>query len=285
MFKNYKLITQLIIISLFFLTSCYSKFIQKAYLTNPPNVCLFDSAHAASLKFTGNLRYIENQASYAFTDNWGLASNLFLGSRLQNGGDLGLVFYEKFNDKHYFEILTGYGYFNSYSSFYNNIGFSWLMPGGWETFYGQRINCIYHKAFTQPSYFFSNKNNDYGLTVRVSLPYFTKYDCTYHLTPYSGHYHPKPLEYSKVQFDNKWGYTIEPLLTLRVREKKNNKFFQFGMCLSDKMTSTSIKENVGYDGVQVPFIEYTSEQSFPLHANFFFNVGIEFNKGKRKSKN
>jgi len=280
MVKIQKYLLQLLIVLLFFITSCYSKLIQKAYLTNPPNICLFDSAQATSLKFTGNLRYIENQASYSFSDNWGVATNLFLGYRLQYGGDLGLVFYEKFNNKHYFEISNGYGYFKSYSIIKNRIGSMYGMAGG--NFYGHHIDCIYHKVFSQPSYFFSKKNIDYGLTLRFSLPYFTNYDCTYDLSPYAGSYWLKPVEYSKVQFKNKWGYTIEPVLTLRVKEKKSNKFFQFGMCFSDKMMSTSIKNNQGYDDWRGPFIEYTSLQTFPLHANFFFNVGIEFNKGKLK---
>lgn len=265
-----------------FLTSCYSKLVQKAYITNPPNVSLFDTSKVVKMKIAANLRYIENQMSFPLSDKWGIASDVLFGLCGQYGGDVGLVYYKRIKDKSYFEISSGYGYFNAHS-FVNHIGSLGIMPGG--DYYSQHIESKYHKIFFQPSYFLYKNNKDFGLTIRMSLSYFTKYNCSYSITPYSGEYNWAPTEYAEAKFKNKLGFTIEPMLSYRFKRKNSYRYLQIGMCFSEKFHSLDSLERGDQVGGGIgPYIHYENYQSFPLHANFFINYGIEFNIGKRRKE-
>ena len=270
-------------------TSCYSLLTQKAYLTNTPNVSFFDSSEVTKMKFVGNLRFLENQVSYPLSDKLGIASDLLFGFHTQYGGDLGLVYYKRLGSKHYFEISSGYGYFNAQSSITDPIGSLGGIPGG--NYYTQDINSIYHKLFTQPSFFITNKRTDYGLTLRVSLPYFTTYNCTYAMTHYSGEYSYAPSDYAAANFKNKLGLTIEPMFTIRFKRKKTDHLLQWGMCFSvitiHSTDSIPYSSNNNWNPGGVIFSNgyyYYKNQPFPFHANFFINYAIEFGIGKRKKR-
>lgn len=259
-----------------FLTSCLKELMQKAYITNPPNICFFDSTKTTKIKFAGNLKYLENQLSYRLSDKWGISSNLLVGSRKQYGGDLGLVFYKNIKNKNYFELATGYGYFNSQFHMKHSINQSLIFFG---PYYYQNINSTYHKLFLQPNYFISNNKNNLGFTLRFSASYFSNYNCTYVVSTYNGEYNNPPSEYSTSKFKNKIGFTFEPMFTIRFKNKKTKPYIQFGMCLATNIISTvdSLKKsNYDYYGPG-PYIHYKSIQAFPLSAYFFINYCIEFN--------
>ena len=273
------------ILSIFLFSSCFRGLIQKAYVTNPPNVCLFDSAKSTEVKMTGNFRYIENQLSYALTNKWGLQSNLFLGYRQQKGLDLGFVYYKKISDWGYFECATGYGYFNTNSNIDEGLLFGGAVLGGYGTYYSQNINCSYHKLYIQPSFFLVDEDGQVGLTLRASFPYFTKYNCSYDLRDYDG---ATPelgsTAYGSANIKNKFGFILEPMITIRFNGKRKNKsfFVQLGGCISDN-TITKLDGYVkdGYQPNSIRKYTYaTINQQFPLHANFFTNYGLEYRFGK-----
>ena len=270
-----------IILSTFLFSSCFRGMIQKAYITNPPNVCLFDSAKSKSMKFGGNLRYIENQLSFGLTDKLGLASNLLVGFKGQYGGDLGLVYYKNLKNNGYFEFAAGYGYFNV-SSAVSGVSTDIFNIGPYGTFYKHYINSSYHKLYLQPSIFSRNKETDIGFTLRISLPYFTNYDCSYDVTQYDGEFPSfSPEEYGNAYFKNKFGLTFEPMVTLRFNKNRIPIYIQFGGCISDNniYKLDAYEYNVSTNNPR----KYTynkTQQQFPLHANFFINWGIDFNIGK-----
>lgn len=265
------------IIVICFFGSCTVGLIQKGYITNPPNICLFDSAQDLNMKLTGNTRFLEHQGSYAFTKHWGIASNLFLGNRLQYGGDLGAVYYNRINKRNYFECSAGYGYFNASSTIDETRIF-------FNKYYNQKITSIYHKLYLQPSYFFTFKKNDLGLTARLSLPFFTSYHGVFSYDPYCGEYNYPAIKYADGGFKNKLGLTIEPVITFRHRWKRVKFYMQFGLCFSkniiNRIDSVHWSDIDRYDGSQYP--NYKNQQ--PLHANYFLNYGIEVSLNCRRKR-
>lgn len=272
--KHFTIIVFLAFICL--LTSCLNNLMQKAYITNPPNICFFDTVKTAKIKFVGNFSYIENQFSFNLSKKFGISSNLLLGTRKQYGGDIGLIYYKRFLTNKYFENSIGYGYFNSSNHFKGSVNESLIL---WGPYYYQNINCAYHKLFFQPSFFITNNKNDIGFTFRVSLPYYKNYYSAYSISPYQGEEKHNPLEYSTLRLNNKLGLTFEPIITIRFKNKNLKPYLQFGMCFSaENVYSNDSLKNVS-NGPQ--YIHYSGMQAFPLHAYFFINYCIEFSLKKK----
>ncbi len=251
---------------------------QKAYVTNPPNISLFDTAKETNVKLMGNLRYLESQYSHSFTNHSGLAINALVGFQGQYGADAGWVFYKSKKDRMYFETVAGYGYFNAHSIIDNPRGSLFLLPGG--DFYCQNIESKYHKLFIQPSFFFGDSQNMYGITLRYTWSLFTDYRCKYYLKPYSAEYNSPPTEYVTALFTNKFGYTVEPVITYRKKINRRYLYFQFGICFSGSSISHDTLSNKPYQSPK-PYSYYSYSTDFPLHAVFNINCGMEFGLKKK----
>lgn len=271
------------ILSIILFSSCSKGLIQKAYITNPPNVCLFDTIYDRKLKFAYNYSFLENQMSYAITNKIGIATNLLGGFMGQYGGDLGLVYYKKLKYHRYFEINTGYGYFNSKSS--ASVSLDFLNYGAYGTSYYQNLNCNYHKLYFQPSIFNNFGRIDLGLTLRMSYPFYTKYNSHYDVSEYDGHWpNLDPLEYGDAKLKNVIGFIFEPMMTFRLKGKQNNIVFHFGSCLSPNVLYKldAYKKN-GYLPNSTRLYTYRKvHQQFPLHANFFIIACWEINLAYKK---
>lgn len=270
----------LLIISTILFSSCFTELVQKAYITNPPNVCLFDSARDLKVRYAANLRYIENQSSFAINDRSGIATSLLIGVPSKIGIELGYVYYKKLNHFSYFELNSGYGYFDTESKVGSDAFPTYSMKKD-NFIYFHDIKSEYHKLYVQPSYFLLTRYFDIGLTSRVSLPYFTDYNCQYSLSVVNKHEsgHENYFTFYK-HFKNKVGFTIEPMLMFRFKGKHQrvSTYLQIGACyapMSVKADSVYVNPDAINDG-------YSDKQPFPLHANFFINYGLEIKIGKIK---
>lgn len=258
--------------------SC-SPLIQKAYFANPPNVNCFQSEKEKNLKLSQGLNHFEIQSNIAFNKNIGLSTGLYGGFRGQYGAEIAGIFYNKFNDKNYFETQVGYGYFNNKSK-----------VAGQETFFVMpmhNINTTYHKIFIQPTYFITTKRINFGIAIKLNAVYYDKYHYYYKkLTDVSDADHTfKTYISSTADYRNKWNIVYEPVITVQFRDI----YIQFsGIFSNNNFYSTKYEEvyrlheyNDTWEYLLVSKKEVGLTR-LPQHVHLLFTVGHKFTYKKKK---
>jgi hypothetical protein len=253
--------------------SACSPIVQRGYVASSLNMNHFDRDNEKNLKISLFANHYELQSNFALTKKFGLSAGINGSFRGQLGGELGGIYYKKFNDKNYFEIQYGYGYFNNKTKIHMAMS---LFAGEHGTWYHSNSDVSYHKIFLQPTYFISTEKVDVGFALKISGNYYDRFY----------YYSRKTIQddvdenfYHTTDFRYKWNLLFEPAVRLHF----NKKFFiQLSGIFSNHMLSSPTYHSVtGHQGGTM-FLDQTGTVKSPDHVNFVFTMGYEIKFGKKK---
>jgi len=261
-----------LIISVLTLSSC-SVFFQRGYVATSPNVNCFETEKEKNFKLSAFINHFEGQTNLAFSKHFGLSAAVNGGFRGQIGADIAGIYYNKFNDKNYFEVQCGYGYYNNYEKIHS---MAWsLFAGERGTYFSNNSATRYHKIFVQPSYFLTWDKVNLGFALKLSANYFDKYHYYSCVTKQDYEYDDY---YYTADFRYKWGLVIEPAIKL---ELKRILFFQLsGIFSSNVQSFQAYHDYTSHEGHLINrYNDYMVKS--PQHISFVFTIGHEFKFGKK----
>ncbi len=218
--------------------------------------------------------HYEVQSNFVLVKNFGLSAGFNGGFKGQLGGELAGIYYKQFNEKNYFEVQYGYGFF------YNKTRIPYMawsfLAGERGTWYSSNSDTRYHKIFVQPTYIITKKKVNFGFAVKISANYFDKY---YYYRCKTEQDYTYLDHYSNVDFRYKWGFVFEPAFRIQFKDKL---FLQLSGVLSNNIHKYPAYWS--YTGHEGGIID-EGQNGFvhtPQHINFLFTIGYEIKFGKKK---
>lgn len=260
------------IIIVTFLFACNPRYIQKGYVINSPNVNCFQTDKERNVKLSAGFHQIELQSNFALCKQFGLASTLFAGGGApwQYGGEFAGIFFKDISDHFHYEIQSGFGYFKIRSDIDRQLNY---LPGLYKRWYRQEVNTNYNKSFIQPSFFYITNWCKIGLSVKINAVYFRNYTFHYEKeTEDSQGVGYNYIEYSDTQFNNKFAYIIEPVLTLKFEPVF---FIQATKAYCNSIYDSDIYSNWGIN-------QPIGTMKHPQISDFVLTFGIELTIGNKK---
>ncbi len=226
--------------------SCNPYIVQKAYFVEPPVNATFDSIHQTRVKFTGYFfNHTDLQIMHSFSEHHGvfatgligyqgwLSNNGYSGYRdkgvpnLTGGFSGGYIWYSQ-RPKSYMECLAGYGFQINNARVYEK----WISPfsllGG--PYFSHDVHSAFHRFSVQPG-IFSNRQKQWGFSLRAELVYCPYYYYNYEVAFYDPEHDDYPLssDYSdRVTFYDKWFSVLTPVFTYQNRRGKTPFGFYIG---------------------------------------------------------
>src|ERR1035437_7601040 len=152
------------------LSSC-SVTIQKAYVGTSPNMNCFEREKEKNVKLSLFINHYEIQSNFVLSKSFGLYAG-FNGCYTNTfGGEIAGIYYRNFNDRNYFEIQGGYGYYTGQLDIeHMPWNFGALIEYGEH--FSQKSNALYHKIFLQPAFFYKSEKVNWGFALKISANYF-----------------------------------------------------------------------------------------------------------------
>jgi hypothetical protein len=251
------------------LSSC-SATIQKAYVGTSPNLNCFEREKEKNLKLSLFVNHYEIQSNYVLSKSFGLYVG-FNGCYTKIfGGEVAGIYYRNFNDKIYFEVQGGYGYFSDRSNIEN---MPWDMGALIEygKHFSQNSNTSYHKIYIQPAFFYKLEKVNWGFALKISANYFNKYHYDYRLLDDSNGDYNATLTFSNSDFRYKWGLAFEPAVRVQFNSKL---FLQLSAVFTSNIENTPVYYgHYSYD--HMTNTQVSGQVSDPQHIYFVATIGYE----------
>jgi hypothetical protein len=258
------------------LSSC-SAIIQKAYVATSPNLNCFEREKEKNLKLSLFVNHYEVQSNYVLSKTFGLYAGINGCFTKIFGGEIAGIYYKNFNDKNYFEIQGGYGYFTNQS---NILNMAWDLGALIEygKHFSQNSNTSYHKIYIQPAFFYRLKKVNWGFAIKISANYFDKYHYDYSLKDDSDGDYSATVTYSNSDFHYKWGLSLEPAIRVQFKSKL---FLQLSAILTSNINNAPVYYG-HYSYGHVINAQVSGQASNPQHIYFVATIGYEIKFGKKK---
>lgn len=262
-------------ILLAFLLPACSPVVQRAYIATSPNINCFNTAKEKNLKISLFANHYELQSNFALSKSFGISADLSGAYLGQLGGEIAGIYYKNFNERHYFELRSGYGYYYNNARI-NNLAWSFL-AGERGKWYSSYSDTRYHKILIQPAYTIKHKKVNYGFGVKISAVYFDKY--SYYRRIREQDYYNYDT-YSDVNFRYKWGFILEPVMRVQFN---NSWFLQLSGIFSNNIEKNPLHwATVGHEGHLIDQGQ-NGHVHTPQHINFLFTFGYEIKFGNKKN--